>query len=249
MTLSNRLLSLSLLTSAVLLAACGGGGGGGGGDSPAPGNTTDINGLQGRWATASGATPGYTAIIVPAGDGTSATAWILAQDASRLVKATAGNTQGATGKSYDLANPANAAADIGAGGYIANLSASPKSVTFTNVLGTTLTLSQSDSLSGMATNVDAAGTWKTSAGAVDVTWTLTDSGAMSGSSTSGCTYSGNTTTPTSVKLYQVSFSETCNGSATAFAGIATLNTEKSRLTVTATTTGDAKGTALFFVKQ
>lgn len=235
----------------MLLAACGGGGGGGDSPTTVP-TTTDISGLQGRWTTASGTSPGYTAIIVPDSTGTaatSATAWILAQDASRLVKATASTAQSATGKSYDLANPATAATDITAGSYTANLSASPKSVTFTNVLGSSLTLTQSDLLSGMATNVDAAGTWKASVGAVDVTWTLTDAGTMSGSSTSGCSYSGNTTTPTTVKLYQVSFSETCSGSSTAFAGIATLNTEKSRLTVTATTAGDAQSTVLFFVKQ
>jgi hypothetical protein len=253
MTLHNTLRQLPLLTTALLLAACGGGDGTsttGTGTGTGTATGTDPQTLQGRWATASGVTPAYTAIVVPdaATPTTSATAWILANDASRLVKTTASNTQSATGKNYDLATPANPTTDISAGSYSANLTASPKSVSFTNVLGSTLTLSQSDALSGVAATADAAGTWRASAGAVDLTWTLTDTGAMSGSSTAGCSYSGNITTPTTVKLYRISFTETCSGTATAFTGIATLNTEKTRLTVTATTASDAKGTALFFVK-
>ena len=256
MTLRNHLPTLSLLTATLLLAACGGGGGGdatatGGNTTGGSTTSTDVASLQGRWATSSGNPPAYTAIVVPdsSSNATSATAWILANDASRLVKASASTTQSATGKNYDLANPANAATDITAGSYSANLGASPKSITFSNVLGSTLTLTQSDALTGVAANVDASGTWKASAGAVDITWTLTDAGAITGSSTAGCSYTGNTTTPTTVKLYRVSFTETCSGTATGFSGIATVNTDKTRLTITATTAADAKGTALFFVKQ
>ena len=255
-----RTLPLLLATSVtILLTACGGGG-----DSSDPGTGTgtgttgfDPGTLQGRWTTASGTTPGVTALVVPdssttATPATTATAWVLAQDASRLVKVSATGTQSANGKSYDLATPAtpaNPATDITTGSYTTNLSASPKSISFTNVLGTSLTLTQSDTLSGIAATADAAGTWKASAGAIDITWTLTDTGSLSGSSTSGCTYSGSTTTPTTVKLYRISFTETCSGTATAFSGIASLSAAKTQLTVTATTTGDAKGSALFFVKQ
>ena len=251
-------LPLLLATSAtVLLTACGGGG-----DSSDPGTGTgttsfDPSTLQGRWTTASGVTPGVTALVVPdssttATPATTATAWVLAQDASRLVKVSATGTQSANGKSYDLATPAtpaNPATDITTGSYTTNLSASPKSISFTNVLGTSLTLTQSDTLSGIAAYADAAGTWKASAGAIDITWTLTDTGSVSGSSTSGCSYSGNTTTPTSITLYRVSFTETCSGTTTSFSGVASLSTAKTQLTVTATTTGDARGSALFFIKQ
>jgi hypothetical protein len=241
-----RLLLATSVT--VLLTACGGGGDSGS-TTPTPPAGVDTSTLQGRWATASGVTPGYTALVVPDSGATTATAWVLAQDLSRLVKVSATSSQSATGKSYDLATPANAATDITGGSYSANLSASPKSVSFSNVLGNSLTLTQSDALSGIAATADAAGTWKASAGAIALTWTLTDTGTLTGSSTSGCSYSGNTTTPTTVKLYRTSFTETCHGTATGFEGIATLNTDKTLLTVAATTTGDAKGSALFFAKQ
>jgi hypothetical protein len=248
-THTTRLALILATSTTVLLTACGGGGDSGDSGTGTP-TGFDTRTLQGRWATASGVTPGYTALVVPDdGSSTTATAWVLAQDASRLVKVSATSTQSANGKSYDLATPANAPTDITTGSYSANLTASPKSVSFTNVLGTSLTLSQSDTLSGIAAYADAAGTWKASAGAVDLTWTLTDTGTMTGSSTSGCSYSGNTTTPTSITLYRVSFSETCSAATSSFTGIATLSADKTRLTVTATTTDDAKGSALFFVKQ
>lgn len=237
--------------SAIILSACGGGGSGSSvGSTITPPTGVDTSTLQGRWVTASGATPSYTALVVPDGTTTStATAWVLAQDASRLVKISATSSQSANGKSYDLAAPGSTATDIASGSYTANLSATPKSISFANVLGASLSLTQSDPLSGIAAHADAAGTWKASAGAVYITWTLNDTGVLSGSSTSGCTYSGNTTIPTAVKLYRVSFTETCSATATAFAGIATLNTDRTRLTVATTTAGDAKGSALFFVKQ
>jgi hypothetical protein len=248
-------LPLLLATSAtVLLTACGGGGDSGDTGIPSTPTSFDPSTLQGRWTTASGITPGVTALVVPdssttATPATTATVWVLAQDASRLVKVSATGTQSANGKSYDLATPANPATDITTGSYTTNLSASPKSISFTKVLGTSLTLTQSYTLSGIAATADAAGTWKASAGAIDITWTVTDTGSVSGNSTAGCTYSGNTTTPTSITLYRISFTETCSGTTTSFSGIASLSTAKTQLTITATTTGDAKGSALFFVKQ
>jgi hypothetical protein len=257
-TRTHRALSLHLLlatSAALLLAACSGGGDSSTGTITPPIVTPPVTAfdpatLQGRWTTASGVTPGYTALIVPDADAaTTATAWVLAQDASRLVKVSATGSQSANGKSYDLATPGSTATGITSGSYSANLTASPKSISFTNVLGTSLSLSQSDGLSGNATAADAAGSWKASVGAVDLTWSLSDTGALSGSSTSGCSYSGSSAAPAAITLYRVSFTETCSGTTASFAGIATLNTEKTRLTVTATTTGDTQGTALFFVRQ
>lgn len=243
-----------LATSAIILSACGGGGGTGDtGDTAgaiAPPAGIDTSTLQGRWVTASGASPGYTALVVPDSTTTNtATAWLLAQDASRLVKVSATSGQSANGKSYDLANPGSTATDIASGTYTANLSVSPNSISFANVLGASLSLTQSDPLRGAVAYADAVGTWKASAGAVDVTWTLSGTGALSGSSTSGCRYSGSATTPTAVKLYRISFTETCSATSNVFAGIASLNTEGTRLTVVTTTNGDARGSALFFVKQ
>jgi hypothetical protein len=241
---------LSALLCATLLSLTACGGGGGSGDSPTPlipatPSTLDTSTLQGRWETASGASAAYTAIVVPA-SGNVATAWLLAQDASRLAKVSVNGTLVATGKSYAL--DGSAAQDV-SGTLAASLTTTPKSLVLNNVLVSATTFNQSSDLAGMAVAADAAGNWRATASSVVANWRLTDTGVISGTSSTGCTYAGNYVTPTTVRLYALTFTETCAGTVTSFNGIATLNTDKSRLTVAATDSTGTLGTALFFVKQ
>lgn len=232
----------------LLLVACGGGGGGSGtGSTGGTGGSAifDTSTLQGRWTTGSGAVVAYTAVVVPAADNT-ATAWLLAQDGSRLFKLGATGSQTLAGKNFSLGEASSADAN---GNFSAALDVSPRSVTLSNILAAPLVLAQSDTMTGMAAQADAAGNWKATAGAMASSWTLNDTGIISGSSTTGCTYGGNTTTPTTVKLYTVEFSETCAGTSTSFSGIATLSADKSLLTVAAATTDNSRGVALLFSRQ
>lgn len=234
------------LTASLFLAACGGGGGSSDGTGTPVGTTgLDTATLQGRWETPAAATPAYTAIVVP-GTSNVATAWLLAEDASRLAKLGLNSALAVSGKTYPL--DGSAVADV-SGNFAASLDTGTGSVTLTNVLAGAILLNRSSTLAGIAAHADAAGTWKATAGTVVANWALSDTGVISGSSTTGCTYAGNTQTPTSISLYTLSFTETCAGAATDFNGIATLNADRTRLTVAATATGDAKGTALFFVRQ
>lgn len=234
----------------LLLAACGGGGGGdnsssgSGGTGGTGGTVFDTGTLQGRWTTAGSAAAAYTAIVVPAADNT-ATAWLLARDASHLWRLTAAANQTLAGRAFVLGEATSS--DV-AGTYSATPAATPASMTLSNVLAAPLALDRTDALSGMAAPADAAGSWKATAGATATTWTLSDAGAISGSSTTGCTYAGNAMTPTSVKVYTLDFTETCAGSSTVFSGIATLDADRARLTVVATSTGNATGAALFFAR-
>ena len=57
--------------------------------------------LKGRWVTAAGVAPATTAVVVPDANG-AANAWLLAQDASRLVKLVVRSDSSANGKSYAL---------------------------------------------------------------------------------------------------------------------------------------------------
>jgi hypothetical protein len=245
---------LSLLT----LAACGGSGGSdndtgsggdnGGGTNPPPVTTFDPAALQGRWATASGVPPGYTALVVPDSGAKTATAWLLAQDASRLIKAVATEARTANGWRYDLSQGGTGTA-IASGTLSADLTASPKSVSFTNLTDVTLTLTQSDSLNAAAVQAELTGSWKASAGAVDISWAVNDTGTVTGSSTTGCIYAGTLVAQGTVTAYRLGITETCAGSVTTLQGVATLATDKARLTAVATANSDAKGTALFFTKQ
>jgi hypothetical protein len=227
-------LSALLCSALVSLTACGGGGS----------SSFDTSTLQGRWVTPDEA---YTAIVVP-GSANVATVWLLARDASRLAKLSVDGSLLVTGKSLPL--DGSPALDV-TGTLAASLTTTPKSLALNNVLASATTVNQASDLAGMAVAADAAGTWKSTAGAgaVVADWTLTDAGVVSGTSSTGCTFAGNSTTPATVKLYALTFTETCPGTETRFNGIATLNPEKSRLTVVATDSAGTKGTALFFTKQ
>lgn len=114
-----------------------------------------------------------------------------------------------------------------------------------------LPLDQSDALTSAAAQADAAGDWRATSGsnAVVTKWTVADGGGVTGSSTTGCTYTGNVSAIAKTAAYTANFDESCSdGSKTSFAGIATVNPQKSSLTVTATTSDGAKGLAVFFAK-
>lgn len=225
-----------------LLVACGGGGGG-----DASGPTIDPAQLKGRWVTAAGVAPATTAVVVPEANGT-ASAWLLAQDASRLVKLVVRSDSSANGKSYALGQ-ANATGQAVTGQVNAALAASPKTIAFTGL--NTGTLTQSDALATPAVQTEVQGNWSATLGgnAQTVQWSLAATGSMTGSSTTGCSYTGNVAAMASTAAYSVSFNESCaDGSKTAFSGVGTLNVAKNGLTVVVTSADETRGTAVFFAK-
>lgn len=231
------------LAVAGLLAGCGGGGGGEAGPSIDPAQ------LKGRWVTASGAAPAVTAVVVPDASGT-ASAWLLNQDASRLVKLVVRSDSSANGKSYALGQ-GNAAGQGVTGQVSAALAASPKSLSFTGVNASALNLTQADALSASAVQSDATGTWSATSGgnAQTTQWTIASTGGVNGSSTTGCSYAGGVTAMANTAAYSVQINESCpDGAKTTFAGIATLNASKNGLTVVLTSADETRGAAVFFSK-
>mgnify|MGYP001401706721 CR=1 FL=1 len=238
----HRTLTAATLTLTGLLAACGGGGGG---DTSGP--TIDPTQLKGRWVTAAGVTPATTAVVVPDANG-AANAWLLAQDASRLVKLVVKSDSSANGKSYALGQ-GNVAGQAVAGQVTTALAASPKSIAFTGL--NTGTLTQSDTLATPAVQADVVGNWSATSGgsAQTMQWSLNTTGSMTGTSTTGCTYAGSVAAIASTAAYSVSFSESCaDGNKTAFNGVGTLNAAKNGLTVVVTSADETRGAAVFFVK-
>ena len=241
--LSSTMLFIALSS---VLAACGGGGGGGSDNSATAIDTTQ---LKGRWVTASGVTPAVTAVVVPEASGT-ANAWLLAQDASRLVKLVVRSDGSTTGKSYALSQ-GNATGQAVTGQVTAALTSTPKSISFTGVNAGVIALSLSDALAAPAVQADAEGTWRATLGgnAQTIQWSVAATGALSGSATSGCSYTGGISAIASTAAYSVQLNESCpDGTKTAFGGIATLNASKSGLTVVLASADEARGAAVFFSK-
>jgi hypothetical protein len=85
------------------------------------------------------------------------------------------------------------------------------------------------------------GRWSGLQGAVSVIWDIDSAGKLTGTSTTGCTYTGTITPNASpVAVLDVTIAENCAGTSRAFSGIATLNAAKV-LNVAYTTAAGAQG--------
>jgi hypothetical protein len=189
--------------------------------------------------------PAHTAIGLPAANA-SAAIWILANDASRLMKLSAQDSGALTGKAYVLGQ--NTAATVVNGQWSTSAS---KAMTLTGLPSGTLALAQTDAFTSAAVQADVAGAWKATVGsnAQSVSWAVATSGAVSGSSTTGCTYAGTLAAMTNASAYTASVKETCSdGVSTQLNGIATLNSAKDALSMVATNADESVGVALFFSK-
>lgn len=196
-----------------------------------------------------GVTPGYTAVVLTA-PGNTASAWVLAQDASRVAKLSVSATDAVSGKLYDLVNPASVAASI-AGNATHDLASTTKTLTLSNVLPVALILNRSDSMTTPAVQADVVGTWKftTAAGQLATTWSVNNTGTVGIVSTPSCTYAGTLTAMATASAYVAYFTEKCPGSTEILnSGIATLSADKTRLTVVTTTSDESRATVLFFSK-
>jgi hypothetical protein len=270
-TFFTRTTLLVALASTLTLSACGGGGSSGPAlDKPVPTVPTSATSslTQGRWAS-TGLTPAYTAIMVPAPTGASNpavdTVWALAQDATTLIKLKANGavqTAGAvTGNVYTLATSSVSA--VSSASYTIQSTASGQQMSVQPVLGTTVVFNRTDVMSTALRADQANGRWLADLGAAKVNWTVQSANAsaaattatanLSGTSTTGCTYSGQSTAVATQSLYKVQFTETCSGSTTpatqTFTGIGTLSADSTRLTVVATNEADTRAIALIFNKQ
>ena len=240
-----------LASAATLISACGGGGGGDAAPAPAPTPTptpspTELSAvqLQGRWLTSSGITPVRTGIVLPTAAG-GAELWLLASDLrslSRLQVSTSG-TDGvsATGKTYPLpsssSNPGQSATYNGS----ANLSNNTLSLNAGALL-----LTRSDALKTPSLVADVVGNWSGSAGGqtVALQWTIAANGAISGPSSTGCSYSGILSARSDASAYNASVTETCTTGVVNFAGIATYRATPAALTLAMTSTDAAQTQAL-----
>lgn len=228
---------VTLLMSATL-AACGGGGGDG------PESSGPSSQVQGRWTTAAGSAPAYTAVGLPSSGG-AATLWILANDATRLAKLSVADSGAVTGRAYVLGS-----------GEASTISGSwstsgGNALSLTGLPSGALNASKVDALTTPAVQSDAAGTWTASSGASAriVTWAVSTAGAVSGTSTTGCSYGGTLTAMANASAYTAAVTERCpDGGAAQYNGIATLNSAKNALSMVATSADERAGVALFFSK-
>lgn len=223
---------------ALLLAGCGGGGGGGdtGGDPGTPGNPgnpgtppgaipTTLEALQGFWGGPFDTGTTAQAIILRTGD-----VWMVVQS---------GNTVQSVGRAQAVLNASGATATGGLtnlqSGVTAPLSLTATAVAPKTTLTGTVTASQTtrNLTWSYSTRYDTAlpvanftGRWTSTSDQqrFAVTWDFAAGGALSGTSTTGCTYTGNLAPLAQpVAVLAATIVETCAGASSTLTGVATMN--------------------------
>lgn len=235
-----------------LLAACGGGGGSDASSTePTPTPTVFTpSKLQGRWSsTGATAATSYTAIILP-GAGNTANVWLLSQNLSHLNVLSLNDQAVFSGKTYALGSSSTPITATGT--VVADLTSSTKILSLNGANSEVLQVTLQDALTQPASLADTGGNWtgSVSSGVQTLNFSIaSQTGILSGTSTTGCTYSGNLVAVSNANAFTSTLNENCpDGSTANFEGIATLNTDKNRLTIVAATLTQTSGLVLLLSK-
>jgi hypothetical protein len=254
----SRAAKLLALSALVALAACGSGSGGDTASAPAPAPapapvpapapspapapaptpTTDPKATAGFWSGRLDAQTTVSSVFLPEGQawtvltstpvaGTTGTVSTLARGTISV----ANNTVTVAGTATSFGNPP-AVNSYSLQGVLVPQSA-------LNVPATVATpaydLTYNKAFETPARLADAAGRWSASVsqGAIRVTLDINATGAITGSSTAGCTYSGSLAThPAGIAVFTLGLQEQClNQVASSFGGIATLNAASTQLSL------------------
>lgn len=254
---SKRLQLIGLmLTSAAAASGCGGGGGGGPAESaPSP----SISMLQGVWegSVVSGAQTLSASALVRS-DGRT---WLAItdtrdtantdDDSTRLLHASfavSGSGFAATGQDYVLGSSivrgvSLATTAVQVGSSIAG--------TLTGAASERFSLSYQSRYDAAAALSNFTGMWRSSlgTGAVTVDWTVTVLGAISGTSTTGCNYSGEIALRADAKaIADATLTEICPGTTTVYGGAAIYNPNTAHATLALTMANDTSALILRWVR-
>ncbi|RYF39547.1 MAG: hypothetical protein EOO25_14750 [Comamonadaceae bacterium] len=196
---------------------------------------TDPSAAQGFWSGQVNAQTTASAVLLPDG-----TAWNVLRTGSAisaLVRGTttvSGSAFSITGQSFNVTGGAPS-------GYSISGTLAPKATLMVaaSQAAAGYTLAYNTSYETPARLSDVAGRWNASfgGGSVQLALDFSAAGALTGSSSTGCTYSGSVAPhPAGVAVFNLSLAETCAGTpAQQFAGIATLNEARTLLSAAFTT--------------
>ena len=253
------------LLGAARLAGCGGGGG----DAtppadpqpnpppaPTPAPAPTLSQAQGIWQSAAGAATTVSALVLPNGQlwavltsGTGASA------STRVLKATLAvqdSSYSATGKRYTLGGDAIAVGSVAVEAQVAEKATLDLNVG-TGTDAQRLALAWQARYDTPAQLGELAGNWSATLGAGVVTWAVDAQGAITGSRTTGCTYTGQLSLrPEGKAVVDAQVLEDCAGARTQLNGVATLQerTEATpaRLSLVLTTQDEAQAVLLGMVR-
>jgi hypothetical protein len=232
----------------MLLAACGGGS-----SEPAPTPTPEptpvatLSATQGIWQSAAGMATSTSAIVLPDG-GLWAVQTRSDSASTQVIKATLavqGSSYSATGKRYTLGTDNTGAPTT----LVVTASVVEKSSlvlrTGSGAEAQELALAWQARYDTSASLAGLAGAWGATMGAGTLHWSIDADGHISGTRTTGCTYTGQLSLRAERKaVVDALVLEDCAGARTQLSGIATLNPDTGRLSMVLTTADDSQAVLL-----
>ena len=237
---TSRTLCTSLL--ALTLVACGGSPSSDPTPTPTPNPTLSVSRLQGIWRSPAGAASTLSAVALTDGK-----VWALISDASStgVIKgsfAVQGNAYLASGKSFTLGTTTSSSASLTA-----------TVLEKTRLSGVISTGSQNENYSlayqsrydTAVALADFAGAWSATLGPGVVNWGITASGVLTGTRTTGCTYTGQLSLRAELKaVVDAMVTETCAGAVTTLSGVAVKSEDKSGVTMMMTNADESAAVAV-----
>lgn len=234
--------------TAVALTACGGGGDGSPATPAVPSNTA----VQGLWQSQGTGTTTTAAMVLPDGR-----MWLVTTDTAtspattRLVKATLGGVPGGSssysgsGQRHLLDSAGSTPATVTVGASLVEKTSLSGTIVGGSGVNDSYSLAYLSRYDTPAVLADHAATWTATLGPGVVTWTVTATGALSGTRTTGCTYSGQISLRVEQKaLVEVAITESCAGSVTSLSGVGALSADKSRLSLFLTSVGEGSAAVI-----
>lgn len=261
--LKNLQRAVAIAACAAALTACGGGGGGEVVDTstptPVPVRVDPNLAMQGIWSGSVAPAPDGTtraeAVVMPNG-----IAWVIYESdtAPTAVARVALLGTGLNATDADVSGPGSYfRLSDGVKGSVALRGTASTAGTFKgtstvagNAAGTFSWTSQAG-FTTPAAQSDVTGTWKSTAGGGvrTTTWTINSAGAVTGTSSTGCTYTGTVTPNAGTAVYNAAVSEDCAGTVKAMTGIGRLAAAKTSLVLVFTADSEASGGLFQFTKQ
>ena len=201
-----------------------------------------MSSLQGIWRSPTGAASTLSAVALPDGK-----VWALISNATstRVVKGSftvQSNAYLASGKSFTLGTTASSATSLTA---TVLEKTSLSGVISTGGLNENYTMAYQSRYDTAATLSDFAGAWSATLGPGTVSWTIGATGALTGTRTTGCTYTGQLSVRTELKaVVDAAIAETCAGAVTQLSGVAVKSEDKSSINLLLTNADDSAAVAL-----
>lgn len=228
--------------AATLLVACGGGGGGGALTDVGSPPVFDASAAQGRWAQGD-----LTAFVLPTSSGV-ANVWMVNGTLTQLFKYEIAGTGKLAGFNYPLSG--SGVRETLSGDASLNASAIPKTLSFTNSVLSIYKLSQTDALAGASSLADVSGNWTFTVkqGAVKFDATITANPGSSSASfaastvSEDCSYAGTLTATSVATLYDISFTNPCQGETQSYKGVVRWTSASNTLAVMGVTADGQKAT-------